>query len=35
MKNEILIPSEISPDAYLLGPTGNPDPIEFIEKETQ
>jgi len=34
LKNEILIPSEMFADAYFLGPTGNPNSVEFIEKET-
>lgn len=34
LENEILIPCAIIADAYFLCPMGNPDPTEFIEKET-
>ena len=34
MKNEILIPSAIVPNAYFLGPMGDPDPSDFIFQET-
>ena len=30
MKNEILIPSAVVPNAYFLGPMGDPDPSDFI-----
>jgi hypothetical protein len=32
-KNEILIPYAANPNSYLLGPMGDPDPTEFIEKK--
>ena len=34
MKNEILIPSAVVPNAYFLGPMGDPDPSDFICQET-
>ena len=34
MRNEILIPSAVIPNAYFLGPMGNPDPSDFIHQET-
>ena len=34
MKNEILIPSAVVPNAYYLGPMGDPDPSDFINQET-
>ena len=34
-KSQILIPHAANPDSYFLGPMGNPDPSEIIEKETQ
>ena len=34
MKNEILIPSAVVPNAYFLGPMGDPDPSDFIYQET-
>ena len=34
MKNEILIPSAVVPNAYFLGPMGDPDPSNFICQET-
>ena len=34
MRNEILIPSTIVPNAYYLGPMGDPDPSDFINQET-
>ena len=34
MKNEILIPSVVVPNAYFLGPMGDPDPSDFIYQET-
>ena len=34
MRNEILIPSAIVPNIYYLGPMGDPDPSNFINKET-
>ena len=34
MKNEILIPSAVVPNAYFLGPMGDPDPFDFICQET-
>ena len=34
MRNEILIPSASAPNVYFLGPTGDPDPPNFICQET-
>ena len=34
MRNEILIPSAVSPNIYFLGPMGDPDPSDFIHQET-
>ena len=34
MKNEILIPSVVVPNAYFLRPMGDPDPSDFICQET-
>jgi len=34
MRNEILISSAIIPNAYYLGPMGDPDPSDFINQET-
>jgi len=34
MKNEILIPSAVVPNAYFLGPIGDPDRSNFIYQET-
>ena len=34
MRNEILIPSVVAPNAYYLGPMGDPDPSDFINQET-
>ena len=34
MRNEILIPSVVVPNAYYLGPMGDPDPSDFINQET-
>ena len=34
MRNEILIPSAVIPNAYYLGPMGDPDPSNFINQET-
>ena len=34
MRNEILIPSAAIPNAYFLGPMGDPDPSDFISQET-
>ena len=34
MRNEILIPSAIVPNAYYLRLMGDPDPSDFINKET-
>jgi len=34
MRNEILIPSAVAPNVYLLGPIGDPDPSDFIHQET-
>jgi len=34
MRNEILIPSSVVPNAYYLGPMGDPDPSDFINQET-
>jgi len=34
MRNEILIPSAIVPNAYYLGPMGDPDLSDFINQET-
>ena len=34
MRNEILIPSVVVPNAYYLGPMGDPDPSNFINQET-
>ena len=34
MRNEILIPSAVVPNAYYLGPMGNPDLSDFINQET-
>ena len=33
-KDKILIPYVANPNSYLLGPMGDSDPTEFIEKET-
>jgi hypothetical protein len=33
-KNEILIPYVTNPDSYFLGLMGDPNPMEFIKKET-
>ena len=35
MRNEILIPSAVVPNAYFLGPMGDPDPSDFICQETK
>ena len=34
MRNEILIPSAVSPNIYFLGPMGDSDPSDFIRQET-
>jgi len=34
MRNEILIPSAIVPNAYYLRPMSDPDPFDFISQET-
>ena len=34
MRNEILIPSAVSPNIYFLEPMGDPDPSNFIHHET-
>jgi len=34
MRNEILIPSAVVPNAYYLGPMCDPDPSDFINQET-
>jgi hypothetical protein len=34
MRNKILIPSVVVPNAYFIGPIGNPDPSDFINQET-
>ena len=34
MRNKILIPSTVVPNAYYLGPMGDPDPSDFINQET-
>ena len=34
MRNKILIPSAVIPNAYYLGPMGDPDPSDFITQET-
>jgi len=34
MRNEILIPSAIVPNAHYLGPMGDPNPSNFINQET-
>ena len=34
MRNKILIPSAVVPNAYYLGPMGDPDPSDFINLET-
>ena len=33
MRNEILIPSAVSPYIYFHGPMGDPDPSDFIRQE--
>lgn len=35
MKEEILIPSAIIPNAYFLGPMGDPDSSDFIYQENK
>ena len=34
MRNKILIPLAVVPNAYYLGPMGDPDPSDFINQET-
>ena len=34
MRNKILIPSAVVPNAYYLGPMGDPDPSNFVNQET-
>ena len=34
MRNEILIPLAIVPNAYYFGPMDDPDPFDFINQET-
>ena len=34
MRNEILIPSVVVPNAYFLRPMGDSDPSDFIRQET-
>jgi len=34
MRNEILIPSAVVPNAYYLGPMCDTDPSDFINQET-
>ena len=34
MRNKILIPLAVVPNAYYLGPMGDPDPFDFINQKT-
>ena len=34
MRNGILIPSAVASNVYFLGPMGDPNPSDFIRKET-